>query len=154
MSFIGGNSDAADLGIRSFTSADRARRAERLRDLVFGAVAATSGEGILLSGGLDTSIIARVAAVHGRRLHALTVSVADGNCLDEPYATQLAARLDLTLETLRPRLTDRSFHWPCCRPPFSCPCAYGLIQQSRPILVRACKAALDLDREKLCFRLT
>jgi len=53
-----------------------------------------------------------VAAARGRRLHALTVSVADGNCLDEPYATQLVARLELTLETVRPRLIDLAERMP------------------------------------------
>lgn len=87
-------------------SAERSGRAEQLRRLVVEAVAATAAEGILLSGGLDTSIVATLAAAQGRRLHAVTVSVADSSAPDEPFAKLVAARLGFELQVLCPQLQD------------------------------------------------
>lgn len=80
--------------------------ARKLRLLVTEAVASTSAEGILLSGGLDTSIVATVAASLGRRLQAISVSVADCPGPDEPYARLISERLEFELEIIRPRLQE------------------------------------------------
>jgi len=61
-------------------------------------------EAILLSGGLDTSIVAALAAGRGLRL-AVTVVVGD-DAPDLPYATELAARLGLEHVVLRRSLDD------------------------------------------------
>lgn len=87
-------------------SAEYQRRTEELRRLLTSAVAATTAEGILLSGGLDTSILAILAATQGRRLRAVTVAVADAPSPDEPFARTLAERLGIELELLRPTLGD------------------------------------------------
>lgn len=94
------------------TSVERRARAEHLRQLVTDAVAVGTADGILLSGGLDTSIVATVAAGHRRRLRAFSVSVADAPGPDEPFARQLAARLGFELHILRPRLRDLIEHMP------------------------------------------
>ena len=87
------------------TSADRLQKIERLRELVTEQVLASSADGILFSGGLDTSILAAIASTHGRRLQAVMVSVAEGNGLDEPFALAMAKRFGLKLEILRPPLS-------------------------------------------------
>lgn len=81
-------------------------RTEQLRGLVSQAVAATRADGILLSGGLDTSILATVAAKQGRRLRALSVSVANAFSPDEPFARALAQALELEHHVLRPTLSE------------------------------------------------
>src|SRR5215469_13824924 len=78
--------------------------AAQLRKLVEQHIAAGSIEGILFSGGLDTSIVAAVAAAHGRRLKGFFVSVVDGPGQDEPFALMMAERAGLELEVLRPTL--------------------------------------------------
>lgn len=88
------------------TSADRLEKIERLRELVIEQVLASSADGILFSGGLDTSILAAIASSHGRGLHAVMVSVAEGNGLDEPFALLMAERFGLEVETLRPPLRE------------------------------------------------
>ena len=88
------------------TSADRQDRIEQLRNLVIDRVQASSADGILFSGGLDTSVLAAIAASHGRRLQAVMVSVEEGTGLDEPFARLMVERLGLDLEILRPTLND------------------------------------------------
>ncbi len=88
------------------SSVERARRPEHLRKLVSDAVAGTTADGILLSGGLDTSVLATVAASQGRRLRATCVLVAGTPAPDEPFALSLASRLGFELHVLRPRLED------------------------------------------------
>ena len=95
---------ASASSLRPPQSASRRNHALQLRQLVVKQVLANSAEGILFSGGLDTSILAAVAAAHGRRLRAIMVSMGEGNGLDEPYALPLADRLKLPLEVLRPTL--------------------------------------------------
>lgn len=70
-----------------------------LRTLLTAAVRRDPCEAILLSGGLDTSIVATLAAEHGLGL-AVTVAVGD-DPPDLPYATEIAARLGLEHVVLR-----------------------------------------------------
>jgi len=86
--------------------ADPMLKRAQLRRLLEAAVAGTAADGIQLSAGLDTSILATVAARRGRRLTAVCVSVADGPGLDEPYASIVATRLGLDLHVIRPKLSD------------------------------------------------
>jgi len=86
--------------------ADRQDRVEQLRNLVVNRVLASSADGILFSGGLDTSVLAAIAASHGRRLQAVMVSVAEGTGLDEPFARLMVERLGIPLEILRPNLDE------------------------------------------------
>ena len=88
------------------TSVDRRSRVEQLRTLVIDRVLASSADGILFSGGLDTSVLAAVARHHGRRLRAVMVSVAEGTGLDEPFALLMAERLGFQVEVLRPNLEE------------------------------------------------
>ncbi len=88
------------------TAIDRQDRVERLRKLVVDQVLASSADGILFSGGLDTSILAAIASSHGRRLQAVMVSVEEGTGLDEPFARLMVERLGLDLEILRPSLYE------------------------------------------------
>ncbi len=85
---------------------DRQNRVEQLRNLVVDQVLASSADGILFSGGLDTSVLAAIAASHGRRLQAVMVSVAEGTGLDEPFARLIVERLGIDLEILRPSLDE------------------------------------------------
>lgn len=85
---------------------DRQLRVEQLRTLLIDRVSASSADGILFSGGLDTSVLAAIATNQGRRLRAIMVSVAEGTGLDEPFALMMADRLGLDLEILRPTLQD------------------------------------------------
>src|SRR5205807_1537402 len=75
------NSFAGDIMTNSLspqllTPTDRQNRVEQLRNLVVDQVLASSADGILFSGGLDTSVLAAIAASLGRRLQAVMVSVA------------------------------------------------------------------------------
>ncbi|MGH2500152.1 MAG: asparagine synthase C-terminal domain-containing protein [Candidatus Limnocylindria bacterium] len=74
-----------------------------LGDLLVAAVEETPCEAILLSGGLDTSIVATLARPRGLRL---AVTVAVGDAIDLPYATEIASRLGLEHVVLRPALAD------------------------------------------------
>ncbi|MBI2772956.1 MAG: hypothetical protein HYX56_00475 [Chloroflexi bacterium] len=69
-----------------------------LPELLTAAVERHRCEAILLSGGLDTSIVATLAAPRGLRL-AVTVVV--GDAPDLPYATEIATRLGLEHVVLR-----------------------------------------------------
>lgn len=87
-------------------SSDRLQKIERLRDLVIDQVLASSADGILFSGGLDTSILATIASSHGRRLQAVMVSVEHGTGLDEPFALLMTERFGLEVHILRPSLRE------------------------------------------------
>ena len=89
-----------------YDSADPISKRAQLRRLLETAVGGTMADGIQLSAGLDTSILATVAARQGRRLIGVCVSVADGPGLDEPYAELVAKRLGLDLHVIRPKLSD------------------------------------------------
>lgn len=78
--------------------------AQDLRDLLDRAVSAAPCDAILLSGGLDTSIVATLGMRHGLRL-CVTVVVGD-DAPDLPYATDLAARLGLAHVVLRRSLAE------------------------------------------------
>lgn len=78
--------------------------AQDLRDLLDRAVSAAPCDAILLSGGLDTSIVATLGIRHGLRL-GVTVVVGD-DAPDLPYATDLAARLGLAHVVLRRSLAE------------------------------------------------
>lgn len=80
--------------------------AARLRNLVEGAVERSTADGILLSGGLDTSIVCAAAAQQGRKLWAVCVSVAGAASPDEPFARMMAERCGFPLRVLRPSLDD------------------------------------------------
>jgi asparagine synthase (glutamine-hydrolysing) len=88
------------------SSADRQDKIKRLRDLLIDQVLASSADGIIFSGGLDTSIVAAIATSHGHRLRGVMISVAEGTGLDEPFAIMMVDRLGLALDILRPSLRD------------------------------------------------
>lgn len=75
-----------------------------VRALLEAAVERQPCEAILLSGGLDTSIVATLAAGRGLRL-AVTVVAGDG-APDLPYATEIAARLGVEHVVLHRSLDD------------------------------------------------
>src|SRR2546425_11303294 len=74
-------------------------RAVKLRQLIEGAVARRPADTILLSGGLDTSVLATVARPDGLRL-AVTVLVGR-DAPDEPFARTVAERLGLVHHVVR-----------------------------------------------------
>ena len=80
--------------------------AAHLRRLVEDAVVCSTADGILLSGGLDTSILSAIAARQGRRLQAVCVSVAGVVSPDEAFAKMMAERCGFSLRVLRPSLAD------------------------------------------------
>jgi asparagine synthase (glutamine-hydrolysing) len=88
------------------TRVDTSSPAYRLRELLEDAVARSTADGILLSGGLDTSILSAVAAQQGRNLRAVSVSVAGAVSPDEPFAKMMAERCGFPLRVLRPSLSD------------------------------------------------
>jgi asparagine synthase (glutamine-hydrolysing) len=88
------------------TRVDPGVSAARLRELVEDAVARSTADGILLSGGLDTSIVSAVAAQQRRKLRAICVSVAGVASPDEPFAKVMAERCGFRLRVLRPSLSD------------------------------------------------
>lgn len=94
------------LSPRLITSADRLEKMERVRDLVTEQVLASSADGILFSGGLDTSIVAAIASSHGRRMQAVMISVEEGTGLDEPFALLMAKQFGLEVQILRPLLRE------------------------------------------------
>jgi asparagine synthetase B (glutamine-hydrolysing) len=95
------------LGSRpQLTQAEPGSPAAHLRDLLESAVERSTADGILLSGGLDTSVLSAVAALQGRRLRAVSVSVAGLVSPDEPFAKMMAERCGFTLRVLRPNLDE------------------------------------------------
>src|SRR5512146_1978578 len=88
------------------TQAETNAHADRLRKLLTTAVRSSTADGILLSGGLDTSVLSAIAAHQGRKLRAISVSVADVDSPDEPFAKMMAERCGFNLRLLRPHLPD------------------------------------------------
>jgi asparagine synthase (glutamine-hydrolysing) len=88
------------------TRAERGLPAAHLRSLLENAVKHCTADGILLSGGLDTSILSAIAAQQGRRLRAVSVSVAGVVSPDKPFTKMMAERCGFTLQVLRPSLAD------------------------------------------------
>jgi asparagine synthase (glutamine-hydrolysing) len=88
------------------TRVDDSSRPAHLRLLLENAVWRSTANGILLSGGLDTSVLSALAAQQGRRLGAVSVSVADAVSPDEPFAKMIAERYGFPLEVSRPSLGD------------------------------------------------
>ncbi len=86
--------------------ADPSSPAPRLRQLIESAVEHSTADGILLSGGLDTSVLSALAAQQGRKLGAVSVSVAGGVSPDEPFVKLIAERCGLRTRVLRPSLGD------------------------------------------------
>jgi asparagine synthase (glutamine-hydrolysing) len=88
------------------TRVDASSPGKYLKVLLESAVGRSAADGILLSGGLDTSVLSALAAQQGRRLAAVSVSVADAVSPDEPFARMIAKRYGFPLEVLRPSLKD------------------------------------------------
>ena len=88
------------------TQAEPGSVAARVRGLLENAVARSRADGILLSGGLDTSVLSAIAAQQGRRLRAVSVSVAGAVSPDEPFAKMMAERCGFSLRILRPSLEE------------------------------------------------
>lgn len=65
-----------------------------LREIIEKAVHETMGDSILLSGGLDTSVVA-VLAQRWRKIHAYTVILNDAPAPDLPYAKLIAEKFSL-----------------------------------------------------------
>jgi len=86
--------------------------AERLRSTLAEAVRAHPVDAILLSGGLDTSILAYLLA-QGSRPVALTVLIQDAPRPDEPFALELARSLRLEHHVLRvdQESLERGIRW-------------------------------------------
>jgi asparagine synthase (glutamine-hydrolysing) len=87
-------------------SSNPSRIASRLRTLVEDAVERCPADGILLSGGLDTSILSAISRNQARRLKAVSVAVADAGSPDEPFAKMVAESCGFELRVLRPTLAD------------------------------------------------
>lgn len=87
-------------------------RVSEIRRLLGDALEAAPADAILLSGGLDTSILAALAISQTRRLRAFMVSVADAPAApgapprDEAFAALMAQRCGFPLAVLRPSLRD------------------------------------------------
>jgi asparagine synthase (glutamine-hydrolysing) len=95
------------LGSRpQLTQTEPLLRTAQLRELVESAVERSTADGILLSGGLDTSILTAVAAKQSRRLRAVSVAVAGAPAPDEPFVKTMAERCECPLLILRPSLGD------------------------------------------------
>src|SRR5438105_9109622 len=88
------------------TQAKLSSPAPHLRELIEIAIEHSTADGILLSGGLDTSILSAAAAKQGRRLWAVCVSVEGIVSPDEPFAKMMADRCGFTLCILRPSLDN------------------------------------------------
>ncbi len=67
---------------------------KRIRDMLDEVVGANTGDALLLSGGLDTSILATIAARHAE-LQAFTIALKGANAPDIQYAELVAERLGL-----------------------------------------------------------
>src|SRR6266550_4502925 len=80
--------------------------ASRLRRLLEDAVEGVPADGILLSGGLDTSILSAISGKQARRLRAVSVAVADVVSPDEPFLKMVAGSCGFELRVLRPTLAD------------------------------------------------
>jgi len=80
--------------------------ASRLRRLLEDAVEGVPADGILLSGGLDTSILSAISGKQARRLRAVSVAVAGVVNPDEPFVKNVAESCGFELRVLRPTLAD------------------------------------------------
>ena len=78
--------------------------APRLRTRVEDAVERSPADGILLSGGLDTSILSAISRKRARKLRAVSVAVADVVSPDEPFVKMVAESCGFELHVLRPTL--------------------------------------------------
>jgi asparagine synthase (glutamine-hydrolysing) len=87
-------------------SSNSAPTATRLRKLLEDAVERCPADGILLSGGLDTSILSAIAARQARSLKAISVAVADAASPDEPFVKMVAETCQFELRVVRPTLAD------------------------------------------------
>lgn len=77
-----------------------------LRELLEHTVERSAADGILLSGGLDTSVLSAIAARQQRKLRAVCVSVASATNPDESFAKMMAQRCGFALRIIRPSLTE------------------------------------------------
>jgi len=95
------------LGSRpQLTQAEPGSPAAHLRKLLGNALERSTADGILLSGGLDTSVLSAIVAQQGRALRAVSVSVAGAVSPDEPFAKMMAERCGFSLRVLRPSLAE------------------------------------------------
>src|ERR1051325_4386527 len=106
MNGCGGGSMTNNLHPHMLSCADQRDKIVQLRELLTEQVLASSADGIIFSGGLDTSIVAAIATSYGRRLSGVMISVAEGTGLAEPFARVMVDRLGLPLDILRPSLPD------------------------------------------------
>ncbi|MBN1455545.1 MAG: 7-cyano-7-deazaguanine synthase [Methanomicrobia archaeon] len=74
----------------SVSTQDAETACTQLRSLVSAAVAEADTDALLLSGGLDTSILAAVSAAQGTRTTAITVALAGTRAPDLRYARRIA----------------------------------------------------------------
>src|SRR5437763_16472718 len=72
-----------------------------LRTRVEAAVERSPADGILLSGGLDTSILSAISRKRARRLRAVSVAVADVGSPGEPFVRTLAESCEFEFQVLR-----------------------------------------------------
>ncbi len=82
------------------------RCAAELRRLIVEAVYASHGDSILLSGGLDTSIIAAVASTFNPILRAFTVILKDYPAPDLLYSKMISQKLGMKQEVIEASLDD------------------------------------------------
>jgi len=78
----------------------------RVKELLEHAVERSTADGILLSGGLDTSVLSAIAAKQKRELRAVCIAVSDAASPDESFAKTMAERCEFSLRILRPSLAD------------------------------------------------
>lgn len=92
--------------MRQCTETERCSPAVRLKELLEHAVEGSTADGILLSGGLDTSVLSAIAAKQKRKLRAVCIAVSDVASPDESFAKTMAERCGFSLRILRPSLAD------------------------------------------------
>jgi len=92
--------------MRPCKETDRYSPADCLKELVEQAVERSTADGVLLSGGLDTSILSAIAAKQKRKLRAVCIAVAGTASPDESFAMMMAERCGFSLRILRPSLAD------------------------------------------------
>jgi asparagine synthase (glutamine-hydrolysing) len=80
--------------------------AYRLRQLLVQSVEQSRGDSILLSGGLDTSIVAAIASRSNSRLQAFTVLLKDFPSPDLHYSKLISSKLNLGQEIIQASLED------------------------------------------------
>src|SRR5690348_18422112 len=92
--------------MRQYSETERRSPAVCLKELLEDAVERSTADGILLSGGLDTSVLLAIAAKQRRKLRAFCIAVAGAANPDESFAKMMAERCEFTLRILRPSLAD------------------------------------------------